>query len=103
MIRVTKTEEQSRTIVAIDGELLYDSIAIVETFCHQAKSNGKPVQLLLRDVTTVDLAGHMLLSRLAANGVCLAARGVFTSCLVQSLTSDTALANLRPKNSGRLC
>ena len=87
MIRVTKTEEESLTIVTIDGELSGGSIAIVESACSQAKSIGKPVHLFLRDVTTVDQEGQMLLSRLAANGVLLAARGVYTSYLVQLLTS----------------
>ena len=91
MIRVTKTEEQSHTIVTIDGELSGDSIAVVEACCSQAKSNGKPIELFLRDITTVDQAGQMLLSRLAAKGVRLVARGVYTSYLVQSLTSDKAV------------
>jgi hypothetical protein len=91
MIRVTKTEEQSHTIVTIDGQLLSDSVAVVEACCNQAKSNGKPIELFLRDITTVDQAGQMLLSRLAAKGVRLIARGVYTSYLVQSLTSDKAV------------
>ena len=91
MIRVTKTEEKSHTIVTIDGQLSGDSIAVVETCCNQAKSNGKPIELFLRDITTVDQAGQMLLSRLAAKGVRLVARGVYTSYLVQSLTSDKAV------------
>jgi hypothetical protein len=91
MIHVTKTEEQSHTIVTIDGQLSGDSIAVIETCCNQAKSNGKPIELFLRDITTVDQAGQMLLSRLAARGVRLVARGVYTSYLVQSLTSDKAV------------
>jgi len=87
MIRVTKTEEQSGTIVTVDGQLSSDSIAVVETCCNQAKSNGKPVQLFLRDVATVDRAGQVLLSRLASKGIRLVAKGVYTSYLVQSLTS----------------
>ena len=104
MIRVTKTEEQSRTIITIDGQLSGDSIAVVEACCNQAKSNGKPIELFLRDVTTVDQAGQMLLSRLAAMGVRLIARGVYTSYLVQSLTSDKA-APVHPavENQRRLC
>jgi hypothetical protein len=90
MIRVTKTEEQSHTIVTVDGQLAADSIALVETCCNQAKSNGKPVQLFLRDVSTVDQAGQMLLSRLAAKGVVLAAKGVYTSYLVQSMAPTSS-------------
>jgi ABC-type transporter Mla MlaB component len=87
MIRVTKTEELSRA-VTIDGELSGDSIAVVETCCAQAGSNRKPVQLFLRDVTSMDQAGRMLLARLAAKGIHLVASGVYTSYLVDSLTSD---------------
>src|SRR5579883_1259326 len=86
MIRVTRADESSGTVVTIDGQLSSDTIAIVETCCNQAKSNGKPVQLFLRHVTIVDHAGRTLLSRLAAEGVRLIGTGVYTSYLVQSLT-----------------
>lgn len=87
MIRVTKTEEHSLTMITIDGQLLGDSIATVETCCNEATSNGRPVHLFLREITAVDQAGQILLSRLAAKGILLAARGVYTSYLVQSLAS----------------
>ena len=104
MIRVTKTEEQSHTIITIDGQLSGDSVAVVETCCNQAKANGKPVQLFLRDVTTVDQAGQVLLSQLAAKGVRLVARGVYTSYLVQSLTSaDVLPVHHRVEKPSRLC
>jgi len=98
MIRVTKTEEQSHTTITVDGQLSADSIAVVETCCNQAKSNGRLVRLFLRDITTVDRAGQRLLSQLAAKGVHLAGRGVYTSYLIQSLTSTEAVAeNPRPE------
>jgi hypothetical protein len=102
MIRVTKTEEPSLTSVVIDGELSGDSVAVVEHCCTQAKSNGKPIQLFLRDVTAVDQAGQTLLSRLAAKGVQLVANGVYTSYLVEALTSgQTTSAGTSLLNRGR--
>ena len=86
MIRVTRTEDQSRTLVTIDGELSGESVCVVETFCNQAQSDAKPVQVFLRDVTRVDQAGQTLVTRLAAQGVRVTARGVYTSYLVQTLT-----------------
>ena len=86
MIRVTRTEERSRTRITVDGELSADSIGVVETCCSQAEWDGKPVQVFLRDVTRIDQAGRTLLSRLAARGVRLAAKGVYTSYIVQELT-----------------
>ncbi len=86
MIRVTKTEERSHTTVTIDGQLSADAIGLVENCCSQAGSSGRPVQLFLRDVTTVDQAGRMLLRRLSDKGVRLVASGVYTSYLVQTLS-----------------
>ncbi len=85
MFRITKAEEQSRTILTVDGQLSAESIAAVETCCSQAGSNGKAVQLYLRDVTSVDQDGQKLLTRLAARGIHLIASGVYTSYLVQAL------------------
>ena len=94
MIRVTRTDGRSRTTITVDGQLSADSISVVETCCRQAEWDGKPVQLFLRDVTSIDQAGRMLISRLAARGVELAANGVYTAYLVQELTADrTGLRN----------
>jgi hypothetical protein len=88
MIRVTKTEEPSKTVVTIDGQLSGKSIGLVETSCKEAESAGKPVYLFLRDVTTIDDAGRLLLRHLAGNGVRVSGRGVYTSYVVESWTTD---------------
>lgn len=87
MIRVWRTEETSRTTITVDGQLSADSIAVVEACCGQAESNGKPVRLFLRDVTSVDESARTLLSRLAGKGIRLAGSGVYTSYLVKTLSS----------------
>ena len=88
MIRVTKTDERSHTLVTVDGELSGEFVPAVETCCTQAESDGKPVRLFLRDVITVDQAGTNLLRRLVRRGVHLLAGGVYTSYLVQSFGSE---------------
>ena len=88
MIRVTQTENESCTVVTIDGHLLADGVPVVESCCSDAQSSGKPVQLFLRDVATVDSAGQLLLRRLVGKGVRLLANGVYTSYLVQMLNLD---------------
>lgn len=95
MIRVTRTEEESRTVVTVDGELSNDTVGVVDTICNQAKTNGTRVLLYLRDVTSVDRAGQALLCRLAAKGVSLSGNGVYTSYLVQSLGSNKVGTTLR--------
>jgi hypothetical protein len=85
MIRITAIKEATQTTVTVDGELSREHVSAVETSCREAQSNGKPVQLFLRDVTNVDQAGQTLLRRLAAMGIGLLANGVYTSYLVQEL------------------
>jgi ABC-type transporter Mla MlaB component len=92
MFRVSKTGGRSRTMVTIDGQLSGESIQAVETCCDQAMANGKPVHLFLRDVSTIDQAGRALLCRLAAKGVRLLARGVYTAHLVRALSPAGAEA-----------
>ena len=90
MLRVSKADEQSRTIITVDGQLTGDSIAVIEACCRQAMSTGKPVHVFLRDVSLVDGAGRALLRRLAADSVRLFANGVYNSYLVRVLNpADT--------------
>ncbi len=96
MIRVTKTEQRTRTFVTIDGQLSGESVDVVETCCSQAEAGGKPVHLFLRDVTTVDQAGITLLRRLAGKGVHLLAKGLYTSYLVRTLGAGDKPAKRSP-------
>ncbi|MGA2118182.1 MAG: hypothetical protein ABSH56_25950 [Bryobacteraceae bacterium] len=86
MFWLSKAEERTRSVVTIDGQLSGDDIEAVETCCDQAIATGKPVDLVLRDVSTIDEAGRALLRRLAARSVRLLASGVYTSYIVQALT-----------------
>jgi hypothetical protein len=93
---ISRAEARSRTIITIDGDLSGNHIAVVETNGNQAASDEKPVKVFLRDVTTVDQAGRMLLVRLAAKGMRLIGTGVYTSYLVQALTSATRAPRTSP-------
>lgn len=89
MFRVSKAEELSRTLITVEGQLSGESIEVIESCCAQAMSNGKPVHLFLRDVSTVNQAGRTLLCRLAARGVRLLGSGVYTSYLVEGVSRDS--------------
>lgn len=85
MFRLNKTVAGTGINVTIDGQLSADCIDLVETCCDEALADGKEIDLVLRDVRSVDEAGCGLLRRLAAKGVHLIGNGVYTSYLVQSL------------------
>jgi hypothetical protein len=88
VIRIMTADEPALTTITVDGELAGDNIQTVETICDQARSNGKPTWLLLRDVTIVGEDGQALLRRLAARGVRLKASGIYTSYIVRSIQPD---------------
>jgi hypothetical protein len=96
MIRVTKTEEGERTRITIEGQLSRDYIEVVEICCDQAASKGKPIDVFLHDVLTIDESGRALLSRLAAKGIRLLASGIYASYVVPALMSADTRAPVSP-------
>jgi hypothetical protein len=88
MIRIMTADESELTMITVDGQLTGDCIQVVETSCDQARSNGKPIWLFLRDVSVIGEDGQVLLRCLAKKGVRLKASGIYTSYIVQSIQPD---------------
>lgn len=88
MIRIMTADEPACITITVDGKLAGDCVDPVETCCTQAIAKGKPVQLFLRDVSTIDEGGRALLCRLAAKGVNLRAAGIYSSYIVQLCRLD---------------
>jgi len=84
VFRLEKKLSQEGTCLTIDGDISTECIDVIETSCDEAMGIGKPVNLVLRDVTTVDEAGRALLRRLAETGVRLFGNGVYTSYLIEA-------------------
>jgi hypothetical protein len=82
MIRIITAEEPASTSITVDGQLSGGDVETVETCCEQALGKAKPVELYLRNVSSIDHAGRALLGRLAAKGVGLRAAGVYSSYVV---------------------
>lgn len=96
VFRLDKQLDDERTRLTISGNVSAECIDLLETCCEQAIRDGKPVDLILRDVTTIDETGHALLRRLAAQGVCLYATGVYHSYLVEAIRRTVSAAGLNP-------
>jgi hypothetical protein len=90
MVRISKAEERSRTTICVDGGLSGDAIGVVEECCNQEILTGRSVQLLLRDLTGIDLAGKALLRRLSTKGVRLSGNGVYTSYVLKTICQPGA-------------
>jgi hypothetical protein len=78
MFSVTTSAVVKRTILTIDGQLSGDYIEVVEICCDQAESEGKPIDVFLHNVSTIDESSRALLTRLAAKGVRLLAALMWT-------------------------
>ncbi len=97
VFRLDKDFGHERTRLTLDGEISTECIEPVETCCEEAMGAGKPVDLVLRDVTAVDEAGRALLRRLAETGVRLCGNGVYTSYLVESASAEPATTEDDPQ------
>jgi len=97
MIWIMTAHEPAGTLITVDGRLSGDSVGAVESCCMQAISNGKPVWLYLRDVSTIDERGHTLLRQLAEKAVGLKASGIYSSYIVDKIQS----AHLAKRQSQR--
>ena len=85
MFRLDKELGDGRTRLTFDGDVSTECIESLERCCEEALKDGKPVDLILRDITGVDEAGQALLRRFAARGVCLFANGVYVSYLLDKI------------------
>jgi hypothetical protein len=88
MIRLSTNEEGGKTVITVDGQLLSDHIEVIEDCCSRAMLGGKPVQLFLQDVSSVDQTGRSMLRRLVAKGIEIRAAGVHASYHVDAVHSE---------------
>jgi hypothetical protein len=84
VFRVEKEFDEQRTRLTVSGEISSECAELVESCCQQAISDGKAVDLVL-EVTNIDESGRTLLRSLAAKGVCLVAKGVYCSYVVETI------------------
>jgi hypothetical protein len=85
MIRIFTTNTLNGVAVTVDGQLIGDGVDAVEACARQAMSEGRDVDLFLRDVTDIDERGRSLLIRLAGKGLRLSASGVYSSYVVSGI------------------
>jgi hypothetical protein len=97
MIRIMTADEPEAITITVDGKLSDQSIDPVEGCCMQALSQGKPVRVFLRDVSSIDERGRTMLQRLVAAGIHLSANGIYSAYIVQEIQS----AGLKKRHCSR--
>jgi len=103
MLRISIINEDSRTVINLEGKLTGEWVKELEQSWNKAKleHEGKPVEVVLRAVSYEDEAGKKLLADLAAQGAELKGCGCMTGALIQEIVSGvkTKLAALSGKKS----
>jgi len=90
VFRLDKERGDRRTRLTFDGDISIECMESLERYCDEALEDGKPVDLILRDITGVDEVGEALLRRLARRGVCLFANGVYVSYLLDNIRGNVS-------------
>ena len=72
----------------LDGHVSKECVESIESSCEEALLDGRPVHLILRDITVVDESGYALLRRLAAKGVLLFANGLYITYLLDAIRRE---------------
>jgi hypothetical protein len=90
MFKASTVEQASHVLVTIDGELSNEYVESVNHCCEQALRSGKPVHLLLRDVSVIDEAGRRFLTQAAARGVYLRANGIYNRYVIRACASGVS-------------
>ncbi len=85
MIRIQAASNPGSITITIDGQLIGEYVAEVETPIRESMEQYKDVHLFLRNVSHIDEMGHALLSRLAAQGVELSAAGLYSSHVITQI------------------
>src|SRR5271157_5934510 len=98
MIRIMTADDPTCTTITVDGQLSGEYMETIETCCAQAGLKGKPVELFLRDVSSIDEPARGLLYRLAGKGIGLKATGIYSSYLVAGIKSSTRERGNNHKN-----
>ena len=87
MIMIMTADGQEGRTITVDGTLSKESVEPVQTCCVEALSKGRTVRLHLRDVPAIDECGRTMLWHLAAQGVELTAKGIYSSYVVDEIQS----------------
>ena len=85
MIRIQATHNAGGVTLALDGQLTAEYVAEVESSIRESMEQSNDVHLFLRNVSHIDETGHVLLSRLASQGVELSATGLYSSHVVNQV------------------
>ncbi len=85
MFRIDKADQRQRTSLIIDGELVREYVEIAERCCREVLEKGRELQVVLRDVSLIDVRGKDWLQGLIKEGIPVISRDLYASYIVGEL------------------
>jgi hypothetical protein len=85
MLKITKVECADRTGFELEGKLAGPWVEEMKKCWLEAAQAGRPVGVLLKQVTFIDSAGKTLLSEMCQAGVEIEGAGCMTSVTVEEI------------------
>jgi hypothetical protein len=93
MLKITVDEHGTSLRLHLAGRLMGLWVVETESTWRSAASSGKPIEIDMRDVTCVDVAGRRLLQKMHQAGAQFIAEGLAMTALVEEITGKPVGTN----------
>ena len=90
MLRITVQENDTLWRLHLSGKLVGAWVAETENTWRSAPVSGRQIEVDLRELTSIDVAGRRLLQAMNQAGACFIAKGVAIEALLQEITGKPA-------------
>ena len=91
MVRITTEAQNDYVVLRVEGSLRGPWVSELERVWRRTRDRHKHLCVKLADVSYVDDAAKVLLTRMFQNGTELSARGPFMTAIVQDIMQTEAL------------
>ena len=88
MLRITLHQDGRQCRLELSGKLCGPWVGETENLWRSASCSANEIEVDMREVTGVDLAGHKLLAAMHHAGARLIAKGVWMTALIQEITGE---------------
>jgi anti-anti-sigma regulatory factor len=86
MLRITARVESTETVLELEGKLTGLWTKELQRCWEKWLIENRPVRVLLKAVTFIDLPGKMLLARMHRTGTALEGEGCMTRAIIEAIT-----------------
>jgi hypothetical protein len=86
MLRITARVEPTEIVLELEGKLTGLWTEEFESCWEKSLIENRPIKVVLKAVSFIDLAGKKLLARMHRNGTALEGEGCMTKAIIEAIT-----------------